>query len=128
MGRSEADTSPVEAYIRVLPPARREVAEALRAIVRAAAPQCTESIKWAQPVFDDHGPFAYLKSHSGHITFGFWRGVELDARRGLLESGGSKMAHVKLRSLADVDKELLTALIKKAVKLNREQGDPTRTH
>lgn len=66
-----------------------------------------------------------MKAHSRHVTFGFWRGADLDAG-GVLETSGSKMAHVKLRSASDVDQKVLTRLVKLAVRLNRERGDPSR--
>jgi hypothetical protein len=117
----------VDAYVAALPPQQREVAQALREIVGGTAPDAKESIKWAQPVYEDHGPFAYFKAHRQHVTFGFWRGVEVDAGRGILETGGSKMAHVRLRTVADLDRKLLADFVKRAVELNREKGDPSRT-
>ena len=36
------------------------------------------------------------------------------------------MAHVKLTSVGEIDGRLLQSLVKRAVKLNREKGDPTR--
>jgi hypothetical protein len=61
------------------------------------------------------------------VTFGFWRGVEIDAGRGLLESGGEKMAHVRLRGAGDVKPGELKRMVHKAVELNRTKGDPSRT-
>lgn len=46
--------------------------------------------------------------------------------RGLLETGGSKMAHVKLRSPEEIDEPLLRDMVETAVRLNREKGDPSR--
>ena len=62
-----------------------------------------------------------------HVNFGFWRGVEVDAGRGALETGGSKMAHVKLREVSDIDDVLLGEMVREAVRLNAEKGDPSRT-
>lgn len=36
------------------------------------------------------------------------------------------MRHTKLTTPADLKKTALRALVKQAVKLNREQGDPTK--
>jgi hypothetical protein len=116
----------VDAYIKALPAKQREVATAIRRLVSGAAPDATESVRWGQPVFTDHGPFAYMKKASAHLTFGFWRGAELDGGRGILEGTGARMAHVKIADLEDIDQKQLTALIKAAVKLNREKGDPTK--
>lgn len=117
----------VESYVDALPPTQRRIVDEVRKLVRASAPESREAFKWAEPVFESNGPFAFVKAHGAHVTFGFWRGVELDAGRGLLESGGSKMAHVKLRNVEDIDRPALTQLVKDAVRLNREKGDPTRT-
>lgn len=117
----------VDAYVASLPADQQQIIGAVRRLVLAAAPGATESIKWAQPGYEDHGPFAYIKASRSHVTFGFWRGVELEAGRGILESSGVKMAHVKLRSVGDIDTRLLQTLVKQAVKLNRSKGDPTKT-
>jgi hypothetical protein len=116
----------VDAYVAALRPAQRHIVEEIRKIVHSAAPEATEAYKWAEPVFESNGPFAWVKAHSNHVTFGFWRGVELDAGRGVLETSGSKMAHVKLRDVSDIDRSALTTLVRDAVRLNREKGDPTR--
>jgi hypothetical protein len=116
----------VDGYVAKLKPPQREIVEALRKLVREAAPGATEVFKWAQPVYEQNGPFAFIKAHANHVTFGFWRGVELDGGRGLLESGGRQMAHLKLRHPADVKKGELSRLVTEAVRLNLEKGDPTR--
>jgi hypothetical protein len=46
--------------------------------------------------------------------------------KGLLEGDGDKMRHIKIRALGDIKKGAITALVKQAVKLNREKGNPTR--
>lgn len=116
----------VDAYVAALPEGQREIAEALRRLVRSAAPQAREAFKWAEPVFESDGPFAYIKAFPSHVNLGFWRGVEVDGGRGVLESGGSKMGHVKLRGVADIDEAALAGMIREAVRLNAEKGDPSR--
>ena len=116
----------VDAYVKAMAPKPRAAATAIRKIIRTAAPDAIEEIKWGQPVYSDHGPFAYLKKASAHVTFGFWRGLELDKGRGTLEAGGTRMAHMKIRDTTELDPKRITALVKAAVKLNREKGDPTK--
>ena len=116
----------VDAYIQSLPADKGEIVTALRALVRAAAPKASESIKWAQPVYEVSGPVVWIKAHKQHVNVGFWRGAELPDPQGLLEGDGDRMRHVKLTSLKDIKKGALTAFIKAAVKLNQEKGDPTR--
>jgi hypothetical protein len=103
-----------------------QVAAVLIDLVRRAAPEATLAIKWAQPVFDDHGPFAYVKPAKAHLTFGFWRGADLHDPKRLLETSGSRMAHMKLQGPDDVDAAAIVALVKQAVRMNRSEGDPTR--
>jgi hypothetical protein len=117
----------VDQYVKRLPREQADSVNALRALVRSAVPAATESIKWAQPVFEVNGPMIFIKAHSQHVNFGFWRGAQLPDPKGVLQGGGSKMKHVKLARLSDVNTSALTALVKAAAKLNRELGDPTRS-
>ena len=116
----------VAEYINGLEGWKNEVAGRVQAIVTGAAPEAKESIKWAQPVYELNGPFAYMKAFKNSVNFGFWRCVELDDPQGLLQGTGDKMRHVKLTSLQDIDDEAFTAFVNQAVELNLEKGDPTK--
>ena len=116
----------VDAYVKELRPEQRRIVDAIRQLVKAAAPESTEAFKWAEPVFELNGPFAWVKAHANHVTFGFWRGVDVDGGIGILESSGSKMGHIKLRSVSDIDVRVLSAMVRKATDLNRKLGDPTK--
>ena len=61
----------------------------------------------------------YLKAASHHLTFGFWKGASLDDPFGRLESTGSVMAHVKLRTTDDVDPKVFAAWLKQAAALEQ---------
>ena len=117
----------VDEYVaKKLTPGQAEIVNALRQLIRAAAPAATESLKWGQPVYEENGPFAYIKPSKNHVTFGFWRGAELTDPKGRLEGDGDRMKHVKLASMADIRKSELQKFVKEALKLNREKGDPTK--
>jgi hypothetical protein len=103
-----------------------DVAARLRHLVLGAAPSATESIKWGQPVYEDNGPFCYFKANTGHITFGFWRGTELDDPDERLQGDGDRMKHLALRSVDDVDDEAIGRWVRQAVDLNWRLGSPTR--
>ncbi|MGA1849090.1 MAG: DUF1801 domain-containing protein [Thermoplasmatota archaeon] len=109
-------------YINGLDPWAAEIVSELRRIVIDAIPEVSESIKWAQPVYDVNGPMIFIKAHSKHVNFGFWRGVQLEDPRGLLEGTGEKMRHVKITSGDEIDSEGLRFLIEQAASLNREYG------
>jgi hypothetical protein len=116
----------VDDYIAGLGGWKTEVAGLVQAIVTTAAPEAKESIKWAQPVYELNGPFAYMKAFKNSVNFGFWRGIDLDDPQELLQGTGEKMRHVKLAGLEDVDDEAFAAYVQQAVALNLEKGDPTK--
>ena len=116
----------VQAYIDKLDGWRAEAVAKLDQLVTAAAPKCVSGIKWAQPVYEQGGPFAYIKAHKNHVNFGFLWGVDLPDPQGLLEGTGDKMRHVKITSTSDIQPAALKALVKAAVKLNQTHGDPTK--
>ncbi|MBM4409187.1 MAG: DUF1801 domain-containing protein [Chloroflexi bacterium] len=115
----------IEDYAAGLGDWRAQAVLAAAATIRGAAPDATASIKWAQPVFESNGPFAYIKAFARTVNVGFWRGVELDDPDGVLVGDGDRMRHIALRSLADLDGDHIARLVRRAVALNAEKGSPT---
>ena len=116
----------VDAYIAGLEGWKGQVASKVRQIVLEAAPDAVESIKWAQPVYETNGPFCYMKAFKNSVNLGFWRGVELEDPKGLLQGTGEKMRHVKLAGIDDADEVALAGFVRQAVQLNLTKGDPTK--
>jgi hypothetical protein len=116
----------IDAYIAGLEAWQAEVATSVREIVRGAAPEAKEGIKWSQPVWETNGPFCYLKAWKNSVNLGFWRGVELEDAQGLLEGSGKTMRHVKLASIDDIEEDALADFVQQAVGLNLAKGDPTK--
>lgn len=116
----------VDDYIDDLSGWQKDVVSQLRVIVREAAPNAEEAIKWSQPVYSTNGPFCYFKAFGGHVNFGFWRGVDLEDPKGLLQGDGERMRHVKLTSTDEVNPRAFRAFVKDAVRLNQLEDDPTR--
>jgi hypothetical protein len=116
----------VEAYLAGMTGELGDAAAILRQLVLDAAPTASESIKWGQPVYEENGPFCYFKVNTDHITFGFWRGTEIDDPENRLEGEGDRMKHVKLRGPDDLVEDAIADWVRQAVDLNRQQGDPTR--
>jgi hypothetical protein len=115
----------VDEYVDSLEGWQREVVSRLRDLIREAAPEATEAIKWAQPVYEDHGPFCYIKAFKNHVNFGFWRGADLPDPEGLIESSGKKMGHVKVGGAEGIRTDVFQEYVRAAVELNRTLGDPT---
>ncbi len=115
----------VEGYVNHHKGWQREVLATLRNIVKAAGGEIEESILWSQPVFTLNGPVCYMKAFSDHVNFGFWRGTELDDPNGLLVGDLTKMRHITIRNVNDIKRDVFEAMVRQAVRLNREKGDPT---
>lgn len=116
----------VEAYLSSLPAPQSEIARRIAAIIEDVAPGASVSIKWGQPVWEAYGPFAYLRGAAEHITFGFWRGAELEDPEGLLEGDGSRMRHLKIPRLGALPEDAIRAFVDHAVRLDETLGSPAR--
>jgi hypothetical protein len=117
----------VDGYIAQLSDDQAQIVTKVREIILSAAPEADESIKWAQPVYETNGPFAYIKAFKNSVNFGFWRGVDIDDSHGLLGGSGEKMRHVKLVDLEDINELAFKDYVLQAVKLNLAKGDPTKS-
>ena len=116
----------VDNYIAGLADWQGEIVSQVRQIILEAAPEADESIKWAQPVYEVNGPFAYIKAFKNSVNFGFWRGVDINDSAGLLQGSGEKMRHFKLTSPEDINAPLFSDYVQQAIKLNLTKGDPTK--
>ena len=116
----------VDEYVAGLEEWQAEIVEGVRKVVQKVAPEVTEVVKWAQPVYESNGPFAYIKAFKNNVNFGFWRGIDIHDPEGILQGSGDKMRHVKLSSLNDIQEEVFEGFVKEAIKLNELKGDPTK--
>jgi hypothetical protein len=127
--KKRAGSKAVDAYVATLESPLQKIVTTLRVLVKEAAPDAQESIKWAQPVYETNGPFAYIKVFPTHVNFGFWRGAQISKiadPTGLLTGDGTKMRHIKLVSTSNIHRNLLQDMVRAAITLNRVHGDPTR--
>jgi hypothetical protein len=92
-----------------------------------AAPEADGSIKWVQPVYEVNGAFAYIKAFKNSVNFGFWRGIDINDPKGLLQGSGEKMRHFKISSLEDINVAVFSDYVQQAVNINLTKGDPTRS-
>jgi hypothetical protein len=71
----------------------------------------------------DDAAFAYVDAFGQHVNVGFYEGASLDDPAGLLEGGGKRMRHVKLRWGQPVDEAALGDLIAAAYRDMRGRVD-----
>jgi uncharacterized protein YdhG (YjbR/CyaY superfamily) len=75
---NRSTASSIDEYIAEFPPETRKVLEEVRAVIKASAPDATETISYAIPTFDLNGRhlvhFAGYKSHIGFYPGS--RGIE----------------------------------------------------
>jgi hypothetical protein len=116
----------VDEYVEGLEEWQADIVEGVRRVVLKAAPDALEVVKWAQPVYESNGPFAYIKAFKNNVNFGFWRGIDIPDPDKILQGSGDKMRHVKLTRLNDIQEEVLEVFVKEAIKLNELKGDPTK--
>ncbi len=126
MMRKEVPAESPEAYIKALSDWRLDIVEALRAATRAAGdPEAR--IKWGHIVCFSNGPVLLIRAEEARVLFGFWRGKRLRDIEPRLKAGGKyELATMAFVEGDTVDIALAEKLVREAVRLNAEIGDPTK--
>ena len=126
MMRKEVPVESPEAYVAALSGWRRDIVEALRTAARAAGDPDAR-IKWGHIVCFSNGPVLLIRAEEARVLFGFWRGKRLRGTEPGLKAGGKyELATMEYREGDTVDTALAEKLIREAVRLNAELGDPTK--
>lgn len=101
----------VEAWLTGDDPMRAVVRPWFEAM-RALGPDVRELLHDGHPTACvEDTAFAYVDAFSAHASIGFYEGAALPDPAGLLEGGGKRMRHVKLRWGQPVDENALQALL-----------------
>ena len=91
---------------------QRRLAEPWFRQMRACGPDVRELLHDGHPTACvEDAAFAYVDAFAAHVNVGFYQGAGLRDPQGLLEGGGKRMRHVKLRWGAPVDAVALSDLI-----------------
>ena len=117
----------IEELLEAHTPEVRDIALRARALVLSICPEAVEQIDPADHLIAyGHGTrmkeqLWYIAPFKAHVNMGFMRGRELHEQHdpaGLLEGTGKNLRHVKLRSLADVERPALRELLAKSLAQN----------
>ena len=119
----------VEQFLSTYPPDVQQLALKTRELVKAIVPDVRERVYEAYKTIG-YGSgtkmdamFCYIAPMKDRINLGFYRGVVLPDTEGLLEGTGKLLRHVKVRSMAEVERPALRQLISDAVaELERVSG------
>lgn len=126
MMRKEKPAESPDAYVAALEDWRREIVDALRsAVLAAGAPE--ERIKWGHIVCFSNGPVLLIRAEAARVLFGFWRGKRLCEIEPRLKPGAKyELATMTFLEGDRVDAVIAEKLVRAAIALNAEVGDPTR--
>ena len=119
--------SPPPALLTFLRPYDREVRDLalqLRALVLEEMAPCYENIYDAySAVAIGYGASDRLRDgifhiavYSKHVNLGFNDGATLDDPKGILQGAGSRIRHITIKTLADLERPVLRAYIRRARK------------
>ncbi len=110
---------PVEAFLASYSTEVREVALALRAVVRKLAPDAEEKVHpaWKTIAYGHARKFCAISPHTAWVNLQFHAGASLPDPSALLEGTGKSMRHVKLASLREVRRKAVKELIREAAEL-----------
>jgi len=97
--------------------ANQPTIRSIRTFVKRTAPSLAESVKWGNGCWvNGKAPVAYVYSDKGFVQFGFFRGAALEDKKGLLEGKGQYVRHIKVRSVAGIDRTAFAALLRQAAR------------
>jgi hypothetical protein len=105
----------IEAWMRAHAGELGAIAERWFEVMRGCGDDVRELLHDGHPtacVLD--AAFAYVDAFRAHVDVGFFRGVQIADKDGLLEGTGKLMRHVKLRPGLEVDAGALRKLIEAA--------------
>lgn len=124
MKKITAADSP-DAYVNALSSWQKGYVEKLRELVLSVG-KLEEVIKWGHLVYLASGPVLLIRAEEERVLFGFWRGQRLREIDERLKPGGKyEMATIVLTESSEINSAQVKKLVKAAIALNKEYGDPT---
>lgn len=112
----------VDEYLASLAEPLRGVGETMCSVIDTVLPEAGAlwhgSPVWSLGSAPGKSPVCLLKAYPSYLTFGLWRGREVSDPSGRMDTAGG-MAHVKLRTAADVDADLFSDWLSQARDLER---------
>ena len=115
----------VDAYIDALPPWQQAICREIRALIHAAEPEITETIKRTrQPYFVLHGNVCALFAAKDHVNIFLYDGGLVPDPEGIVTGGHDNKTGrtVAIRQGEQINARALTAMFKQIAADNRAGG------
>ncbi len=90
---------------------QRKFLLALRDLIEQTVPNAVETFKWSRPVYATEKNFCYLAVAKKYVTLGFTNFEKITDPHNLLEGTGKQMRHIKIKSMEELDTEMLATMI-----------------
>jgi uncharacterized protein YdhG (YjbR/CyaY superfamily) len=111
----------IDEYIAEFPPETRKALEELRALIRASAPDATESISYAIPTFDLNGHLVHFAGYEKHIGF-YPTGRGIEAFKEELDAHKSGKGSVQFPLGQPIPRDLVRRIVEFRVRENRDKA------
>jgi hypothetical protein len=116
----------VQAYFQALNGPMREIAEALAKTVPERGPRLIATLAWGLPCWSGNERVVSVIAHARHCNLQLWSGARLAPYfDGRIEGSGKALRHVKVRSLSDIDDQLID-IIDHAIVLDQNAPERVR--
>lgn len=111
------------AWFDFLTPAQRGTCEALQRVIRQAAPDATEAVKWGNLVFAvNEVMFVAIVPHKAHVNLQFFNGSSLPAELGPLDGVGRGSRSLRCKFTQPIDPVQVEMLVSASAALARRQA------
>lgn len=107
----------VDKYYKSLKSPQREICSELRKLINETYPKLKESMLWGVPVFNE-GLF-YIVSLKDHVNLGFTISNLSKEEEKLFDGGGKTTRKIEFRTVEDIEKPKIIALLDFVYKRNR---------
>src|SRR4051812_697965 len=120
MSSPNSTTADVDARITKASDFARPICVKLREIIRKAAPNLEECLKWGMPAYKGNGLVCCIGAFKQHVTLHFFRGAEFGGAHALLKDGAdaANSRGIKFTSLKEVKAAAVAGLVKEGVKID----------
>jgi hypothetical protein len=101
-------------------PELQPIVSMIRELMKEYAPNVKEAISYGIPAYQGKRILAVISPTKKDITFSFSRGAQMEDKYDLLRGVGKSSRHVKIKKLAEANKEALRYYIQQALELDEK--------